>query len=310
MTDAPVSGEPASGAPDLADLPPLREVLEAAGLAARKKLGQHFLLDLNLTRKIARLAGPLEGEAVIEVGPGPGGLTRALVEAGARVTAIEKDERFIPILAQIAARAAGRLTVIHADALAIDPAALPAHAVIVANLPYNVATPLLIGWLTGPLRPTSMTLMFQKEVAQRIGAPPGSKTYGRLSVLAQALFEAEVVLDLPARAFTPPPKVDSAVVRLVPRVDRPSAELVAALERVTHDAFGQRRKMLRSSLRALGGEGCVEAAGIDPSARAEVVTVEGFCGWRGWCWGLGDGARFLVPSREKVLTPDLIRGDG
>jgi 16S rRNA (adenine1518-N6/adenine1519-N6)-dimethyltransferase len=271
--EATAPGKPVSG---LADLPPLREVLEAAGLAARKKLGQHFLLDLNLTRKIARLAGPLEDQAVIEVGPGPGGLTRALIEAGARVTAIEKDGRFIPILAEIAARADGRLTVIHADALAIDPAALPARAAIVANLPYNVATPLLIGWLTGPLRPTSMTLMFQKEVAHRIAAPAGAKAYGRLSVLAQALCEAEVALDLPARAFTPPPKVDSAVVRLVPKPDRPSAELIAALERVTHDAFGQRRKMLRSSLRALGGEALCAAAGIDPSARAEVVTVEGF----------------------------------
>src|SRR5579863_4822876 len=170
----------------LGDLPPLREVLAAAGISAKKSFGQHFLLDLNLTRKIAGLAGDLAGETVIEVGPGPGGLTRALLEAGASVVAIEKDRRFIPLLEALAARADGRLTIIEADALALEASALPRGAQIVANLPYNVATPLLVSWLTGPLQPKAMTLMFQKEVADRIVAAPGSEDYGRLSVLAQA----------------------------------------------------------------------------------------------------------------------------
>jgi 16S rRNA (adenine1518-N6/adenine1519-N6)-dimethyltransferase len=261
---------------NLEGLPPLRESLAAAGLSARKRFGQHFLLDLNLTRKIARLAGPLDGETVIEVGPGPGGLTRALLEAGARVVAIEKDARFIPLLAELAAHAEGRLAVIEADALAVDPARLPAGAPIVANLPYNVATPLLVGWLTGPLRPVSMTLMFQKEVAERIAAAPGSKDYGRLSVLAQALAEAEIVMELPAHAFTPPPKVASAVVRLTPRPERPPDNIVVSLQRVTAAAFGQRRKMLRSSLRALGGEALLASAGIDPQLRAEQLSVAQF----------------------------------
>ncbi|MBV9997286.1 MAG: 16S rRNA (adenine(1518)-N(6)/adenine(1519)-N(6))-dimethyltransferase RsmA [Caulobacteraceae bacterium] len=260
----------------LEDLPPVREALEAAGLGARKRLGQHFLLDLNLTRKIARLAGPLEGETVIEVGPGPGGLTRALLEAGAKVIAIEKDARFLPLLAEIGVRSDGRLQVLEADALTVDETALPPTAPIVANLPYNVASPLAVKWLTGPRRPTSMTLMFQKEVARRLVAAPGSKDYGRLSVLAQALCEARIVLELPARAFTPPPKVDSAVVRLLPRPDRPSDAQVAALQRVTQAAFGQRRKMLRSSLAALGGEALCAAAGLDPAARAETLTVESY----------------------------------
>ena len=181
----------------LDNLPPLRDTLAATGISAKKSFGQHFLLDLNLTRKIVRLAGIRAGETVIEVGPGPGGLTRALLEAGARVVAVEKDARFVPLLEELAARAPGRLQVINEDALT---AALPAGAPIVANLPYNVATPLLIGWLTGPLRPPSMTLMFQKEVAERIVAGPGSKTYGRLSVLAQTLAEVRIVMELPARA--------------------------------------------------------------------------------------------------------------
>jgi 16S rRNA (adenine1518-N6/adenine1519-N6)-dimethyltransferase len=254
----------------LDDLPPLRDVLAAAGISAKKSFGQHFLLDLNITRKIARLAGISAGETVIEVGPGPGGLTRALLEAGARVVAVEKDARFVPLLEDLAARARGRLEVINADALT---AALPAGAPIVANLPYNVATPLLIGWLTGTLRPLSMTLMFQKEVADRIVAAPGSKTYGRLSVLAQALCETRIVMDLPARAFTPPPKVASAVVQLTPRPDRPADETVERLQRLTAAAFGQRRKMLRSSLKSLGGEALCAAIGIVPSLRAEDVTV-------------------------------------
>jgi 16S rRNA (adenine1518-N6/adenine1519-N6)-dimethyltransferase len=260
----------------LDDLPPLREVLADAGLAARKSFGQHFLLDLNLTRKIARLAGTLEGETVIEVGPGPGGLTRALLEAGAQVIAIEKDSRFLAILADIAAAAPGRLQVIAADALAVDPATLPAGAPIVANLPYNVATPMLVGWLTGPLNPKSMTLMFQREVALRIVASPGSKDYGRLSVLAQALSDASIVMELPARAFTPPPKVASAIVQLTPKQARPSAAAIERLQRATAAAFGQRRKMLRSSLKALGGEALCESVGVDPSARAEELTVAQF----------------------------------
>ena len=261
---------------ELDDLPPLRESLAAAGLTARKSFGQHFLLDLNLTRKIARLAGPLDGETVVEVGPGPGGLTRALLEAGAHVIAVEKDPRFVPLLESLAAHADGRLTVLQADALTLGADAAPPGAPVVANLPYNVATPLLVGWLTNAWRPKSMTLMFQKEVAQRIVATPGGKDYGRLSVLAQALAEPRIVMELPARAFTPPPKVESAVVRLTPRHDRPTDALVEQLQRVTAAAFGQRRKMLRSSLRALGGEALAAAAGLDSTARAEDIPVAGY----------------------------------
>ncbi|HRD29908.1 MAG TPA: 16S rRNA (adenine(1518)-N(6)/adenine(1519)-N(6))-dimethyltransferase RsmA [Caulobacter sp.] len=244
---------------------------------ADKSFGQHFLLDLNITRKIARLAGPLEGQTVIEVGPGPGGLTRALLEAGAHVVAVEKDARFLPLLAELAQAADGRLTVVEGDALKVDEAALaggPGH--VVANLPYNVGTPLLIKWLTGPWRPVSMTLMFQKEVADRIAAAVNDDAYGRLAVICQALCRARVVMDLPARAFTPPPKVASAVVRLDPLADPPSPTEIAALERVSAAAFGQRRKMLRSSLKPLGGEALCLKAGIDPGVRAETVSVEGF----------------------------------
>ena len=285
----------------LEDLPPLRETLATHGLLAKKRFGQHFLLDLNVTRKIARLAGPLEGRAVIEVGPGPGGLTRALLETGATVIAIEKDPRFLPLLAELADAADGRLVVVEADALDVDEAALlAAHAPglpcrIVANLPYNVGTPLLIKWLTGRFRPESMTLMFQKEVADRMAAQAGEDAYGRLSVIVQATSRAEVAMDLPARAFTPPPKVASAVVNLVPREDRPSDELLAALETVTRAAFGQRRKMLRSSLKALGGEALCEAAGIEPDARAEVVGVEGF---------LGLAQTSLVLSKRSAVSID------
>jgi len=275
----------------LADLPPLRETLAAKGLLAKKSFGQHFLLDLNLTRKIARLAGPLEGQTVIEVGPGPGGLTRALLEAGAaRVIAIEKDPRFADLLQQLADLANGRLTVVEADALDADEAALiaapsrvtrperqPESAVhIVANLPYNVGTPLLIKWLTGPFTPASMTLMFQKEVAQRIVANVGEDDYRRLAVICQACAVCRIAMSLPARAFTPPPKVESAVVRLDPRPDRPSSPRRARLETVTRAAFGQRRKMLRASLKPIGGEGLCRRAEIDPAARAEEIDVEGF----------------------------------
>ncbi len=262
----------------LADLPPLREALAEHGLLARKAFGQHFLLDLNITRKIARLAAFEPGARVIEVGPGPGGLTRALLEAGARVTAIEKDARFAPLLASLSAAAPDAFILVIGDALIADEAALaagePAH--IVANLPYNVGTPLLIKWLTGPWRPASMTLMFQKEVAERIIAPVDGQAYGRLAVIAQATCEAQVVMDVPARAFTPPPKVDSAVVRLTPLAERPSDARLDALQTLTAAAFGQRRKMLRASLKALGGETLIEAAGLDPQARAETVDVSGF----------------------------------
>ena len=270
-------------APSLGALPPLREALAEHGLLADKRFGQHFLLDLNLTRKIARLANPLDDALVIEVGPGPGGLTRALLaEGAAKVVAIERDPRFIPLLEDVQAVSNGRLTLVQADALKIDEAALAAghgpdlRPLIVANLPYNVATPLLVRWLTGPFRPAAMILMFQKEVAERIAAPPGSDAYGRLSVLAQATSEARIAMTLPARAFTPPPRVDSAVVRLVPRADAPSPARLAALERTTAAAFGQRRKMLRSSLKTLGGEALCRAAGVDPDARAETIDVEGF----------------------------------
>jgi len=273
------SGTPGFLRARLDALPPLRDGLVAAGIGADKRFGQHFLLDLNLCRKIASLAGVAPDEAVIEVGPGPGGLTRALLAAGARVAAVEKDSRFIPLLNDLGAAAEGRLTVIEGDALAIDETAIFAgdrRIRVVSNLPYNVGTPLLVKWLTGSFRPASMTLMFQKEVARRIAAPPGGGDYGRLGVLAQALCEVEIVMDLPARAFTPPPKVDSAVARLTPRRDRPDVELISALQAVTHAAFGQRRKMLRSSLKRLGGAALCEAVGVSPDARAETVPVAKF----------------------------------
>jgi 16S rRNA (adenine1518-N6/adenine1519-N6)-dimethyltransferase len=267
---------------NLDHLPPLREALDEHGIAANKGFGQHFLLDLNITRKIARLAGPLDGCVTIEVGPGPGGLTRALLEAGGQVIAVEKDPRFLPLLADLQEAARGRLTVVQADALNVDERALAdlvgpgAPVRVVANLPYNVGTPLLIKWLTGPLLPQSLSLMFQKEVAQRIAAVVDTDAYGRLAVIAQALCRAEVVMDLPARAFTPPPKVASAVVRLDPRPERPSPVDIAALETITREAFGQRRKMLKSSLKLLGGAALCEAAGVDPRARAETIDVAGF----------------------------------
>ncbi|HLK24411.1 MAG TPA: 16S rRNA (adenine(1518)-N(6)/adenine(1519)-N(6))-dimethyltransferase RsmA [Caulobacteraceae bacterium] len=263
----------------LDSLPPLRDGLAAHGLAAKRALGQHFLLDLNLTAKIARLAGPLENTFVIEVGPGPGGLTRALLAAGARVIAIERDRRFLPLLAELADAAEGRLQIVAADALAVDERALlpaGAPASVVANLPYNISAPLLAKWLTAAFRPASMTLMFQKEVAERIVAPAGAPAYGRISVLAQALASPEIAMTLPARAFTPPPKVDSAVVRFAPKGERLSDRVVARLEDVTRAAFGQRRKMLRSSLRRLGGEALSTRAGIDSKLRAEDVPVDGF----------------------------------
>jgi 16S rRNA (adenine1518-N6/adenine1519-N6)-dimethyltransferase len=258
-------------------LPPLREALNAAGIRAEKRFGQHFLLDMNVCRKIAKIADFSSDDPVLEVGPGPGGLTRALLEAGARVTAVEKDQRFLPLLENVKLAFGDRLVVIHADALRLDEvAAVGRGAAIVANLPYNVASPLLVKWLTGPLRPSAMTLMFQAEVARRITAQPCDRDYGRLAVLAQLIAEAKIVMSLPARAFTPPPKVDSAVVRLIPRAVRPAEAVIAALQMVTAAAFGQRRKMLRSSLKALGGAALCEAVGIDPNARAETAPVVGF----------------------------------
>jgi 16S rRNA (adenine1518-N6/adenine1519-N6)-dimethyltransferase len=259
------------------DLPSLRETLDAHRLSAKKSFGQHFLLDLNITRKIVRLAGPFEGRAVIEVGPGPGGLSRALLESDAgRVVLIEKDSRFLPLLEELH-DGGPRLTLIEGDALKADEAALvegPAH--VVSNLPYNVGTALLIKWLTGPWRPAAMTLMFQKEVAERIVAQPGEDAYGRLAVLAQTLCEARIVMHLPAAAFTPPPKVASAVVHLVPHAAAPPDRFIAALGRVTAAAFGQRRKMLRSSLKPLGGEALCIEAGLVPEARAETIDLAGF----------------------------------
>lgn len=260
------------------NLPPLREALEAHGLLARKSFGQHFLLDLNITRKIARLAQVGAGDLVIEVGPGPGGLTQALLETGAKVVAIEKDARFTPLLQTLMDLAEGHLSLVHADALFVDESQLtlgvPAH--IVANLPYNVGTPLLIKWLTGAFRPLSLTLMFQKEVAQRIVAAAGEDAYGRLAVISQAVADAELVMDVGPRAFTPPPKVSSAVVRLVPRSVRPEPAILKALQTVTAAAFGQRRKMLRSSLKSLGGETLCQTAGISADVRAETLSVAEF----------------------------------
>ncbi|MCZ0734054.1 16S rRNA (adenine(1518)-N(6)/adenine(1519)-N(6))-dimethyltransferase RsmA [Phreatobacter sp. AB_2022a] len=266
------------------DLPPLREVIARHGLAPKKTLGQNFLFDLNLTSRIARASGPLDGVTVVEVGPGPGGLTRALLAGGAaRVVAIERDQRCLPALAEIAARYPGRLTVIEGDALATDirPHLGDGPARIVANLPYNVATPLLTGWLSVEPWPPwfqSLTLMFQKEVAQRIVAPPGSDAYGRLGVLAGWRTEAKIAFDVGAGAFVPPPKVTSSVVHLVPRAEPLPASL-KALERVTAAAFGQRRKMIRQSLKGLGRDAAelIAAAGLAPTARAETLSIADFC---------------------------------
>ncbi|MFO1123019.1 MAG: 16S rRNA (adenine(1518)-N(6)/adenine(1519)-N(6))-dimethyltransferase RsmA [Hyphomicrobiales bacterium] len=264
-------------------LPPLRDVIARHGLQARKSLGQNFLFDFNLTRRIARAAAPLAGFTIIEIGPGPGGLTRALLLEGAdRVIAVERDSRALSALAEISAAYPGRLAVIEGDALDMDWTALArGPAKIVANLPYNIATPLLTGWLTREPWPPwfgSLTLMFQKEVAERIVAPPGGKAYGRLSVLCQWRCAVRKLFDVNRSAFTPPPNVTSSIVQLVPQPGAGSDCAVAALERVTAAAFGQRRKMLRASLRALTSDpgALLRRAGIDPESRAEQVPVAGF----------------------------------
>ena len=265
-------------------LPPLRTVIAAHGLVAKKQLGQNFLLDLNLTARIARAAGDLRGADVLEVGPGPGGLTRGLLAEGARrVLAVEKDARCLPALEEIAAAYPGRLAVVQGDALALDVAAhLTPPVKVVANLPYNVGTELLIRWLTPPVWPpfwTSLTLMFQKEVAERIVARPGSDAYGRLAILAQWRADAKIVLTLPPEAFVPAPKVHSAVVHLtaLPAPRYPAD--AAVLERVVAMAFNQRRKMLRSALKGMApdAEALLQAAGIEPTRRAEEIPLEAFC---------------------------------
>ncbi len=264
-------------------LPPLREVIARHGLSAKKALGQNFLLDLNITAKIARLAGDLSQSSVLEVGPGPGGLTRGLLAEGAgHVTAVEKDARCLPALAEIADAYPGRLTVVGGDALDFDLATLPRPVKIVANLPYNIGTELLLRWLTPVAWPPSwqsLTLMFQKEVAERIVARPGTEAYGRLAVLAAWRTEARIVLTLPPAAFTPPPKVSSAVVHLTALPGPRFPAELAALSRVTRDAFGQRRKMLRASLRGLAPdiEDRLRSLGIDPTARAETLDLAAFC---------------------------------
>lgn len=266
------------------NLPPLREVIARHDLAARKALGQNFLLDLNLTARIARLAGDLTDADVLEVGPGPGGLTRALLAAGARhVLAIEKDPRCIPILEEISAAYPGRLNWLSDDALDVDVTAhLTPPIKIVANLPYNVGTELLVRWLTPRDWPPfwqSLTLMFQREVADRIVAAPGSKAYGRLAVLAQWRADARIVMTLPPEAFSPPPKVHSAVVQLSALAAPRYPADAAVLSRVVKAAFGQRRKMLRASLRGLAPdiEDRLQAAGIAPTERAEQISLEAFC---------------------------------
>jgi len=262
-------------------LPPLREVIAAHGLAPKKSLGQNFLFDLNLTAKIARAAGAADGGTFYEVGPGPGGLTRALLGEGAdKVIAVERDARCLPALEQLAAAWQGKLEVISADDLKLDESAiLPRGVRIAANLPYNVGTAILIKWLTAPAWPpvwASLTLMFQKEVAQRIVAQPSSEHYGRLSVLAQWRCTAKILFDVNRGAFVPPPSVTSAIVRLEPRPAPLAPADLSDLEKITAASFGQRRKMLRQSLKALGGEALLDKAGIDPTARPEELTIEQF----------------------------------
>jgi 16S rRNA (adenine1518-N6/adenine1519-N6)-dimethyltransferase len=262
-------------------LPPLRDVISAHGLRAKKSLGQNFLLDLNLTRRIARAAGAAEGGVFYEVGPGPGGLTRALLLEGAdKVIAVERDARCLPALAEIAAAYPGRLEVIEADALMLDESKiLPQGVRIAANLPYNVGTALLIKWIAAASWPpfwSSLTLMFQREVAERITAKPGSEAYGRLAVLAGWRTRSKILFDVNRGAFVPPPSVTSSVVRLEPLAQPLAPAELAALEKITHAAFGQRRKMLRQSLKHLGGETLLARAGIDPTLRPEQLDIVQF----------------------------------
>ena len=265
-------------------LPPLREVVRTHGLVAKKSLGQNFLFDLNLTSRVARSAGPLDGVTVIEVGPGPGGLTRAILAAGAaKVIAVERDARCLPALAEIGGHYPGRLEVVEADALAFDPRTLIGDAPtrIISNLPYNVGTALLIAWLAAETWPPfwlSLTLMFQREVAERIVADEkDAKNYGRLGVLCGWRTHSKILFDVPASAFVPPPKVTSSVVHLTP-IASPLACRVRALESVTRASFGQRRKMLRQSLKSIAAQPSrlIEAAGLDETIRAENVPVEGY----------------------------------
>ena len=263
-------------------LPPLRDVISAHELSAKKSLGQNFLLDLNLTRRIARAAGSLSGGTIVEIGPGPGGLTRGLLLEGAeRLVAIERDARCIEALQPLVAASEGRLTIVDADAMQVDIAALgPGPVRIAANLPYNIATKLLTGWLQQTDVITRMTLMFQREVADRIVARPGDKAFSRLSVLSNWICQTGIALTLPPQAFTPPPKVSSAVVSLTPHPAPPDPALLAALEDVTRAAFGQKRKMLRASLKSAfkAPDEVLAALSIDPTRRAETLTIEEFVG--------------------------------
>jgi 16S rRNA (adenine1518-N6/adenine1519-N6)-dimethyltransferase len=288
--DSPSRSKPPHGSS--AELPPLREVIRRYGLSARKRLGQHFLLDLNLTRKIARAAGSIDSGTVIEIGPGPGGLTRALLLEGAeRVITIEADPRCLDALAGIAGAFPGRLEIIAGDALEIDVASLgdPPRR-IVSNLPYNIGTALLLRWLESPGAFAGLTLMFQKEVAERLLARPGSKDYGRLSVLTQWLTVVKQLFEIPAAAFTPPPKVTSTVVQITPRPQPLCPAERESLERVTAAAFGQRRKMLRQSLKqiAVQPRALLAAAGIAETARAEEIDIAGFCALARALQGLRD----------------------
>lgn len=258
--------------------PPLRDVIASFNLRADKSLGQHFLLELGLLGRIAAAAGDLTGLNVVEVGPGPGGLTRALLETeAAHVTAIEYDPRAVAAITALAGFCSSRLTILQGDAMQADISALvPAPRAIVANLPYNIGTPLLVRWLHQAAAYVSLTLMFQLEVAERIAAAPDTGAYGRISVLSQWLCEVSMQMHIPASAFAPPPKVDSALVRLVPHAVQPSGVEIRAMERLTAAAFGQRRKMLRGSLKGLGGEALLELAGIEPTRRAETLSVVEF----------------------------------
>ena len=273
-----------AGRPDLSSLPPLRDVLAAHGISPRRSLGQNFLPDLNLARRIARAAGPLDGAAVIEIGAGPGGLTRALLEAGAHVVAVERDRRCVEALASVARAAPGRLRIVEADARRIDLRSLaPPPRFVVANLPYNIATRLFGAWLDSLARDPSFaagfTLMFQKEVAQRIAAAPGTAAWSRLGVVAQWLCEPTLLFDVPASAFVPPPKVTSSVVGIAPRAAPLAPADPDRLRRVAAAAFGRRRKMLRSALKSLGVDvpALLAGAGIDGRVRAETLGVAEFC---------------------------------